>query len=93
MKEPKSKRNLLIMVIAIAALAAVALWQFYVFVTFRNATGEVEIQGGSMHLWLAIGFALTACIAAILGASFFLRYDRNDEMHITSPPQRHEPVL
>jgi amino acid permease len=93
MKEAKSKRNPLIMVIAIAALAAVALWQFYVFVTFRNVTGEVEIQGGATHLWLAIGFAATACIAAILGASFLLRYDRSDEMHITSPPQRQEPVL
>jgi len=93
MKETKSKRSLLVLVIAIAALAAVALWQFYVFVTFRNATGAVEIQGGAMHLWIAIGFALIACIAAILGASFFLRYDRNDEMHITSPPHRHEPVL
>jgi amino acid permease len=91
MKETKSKRNLLI--VAIAALAAVALWQFYVFVTFRNATGEIEIQGGATHLWLAIGFAVTACVGAILGASFFLRYDRNDEMHITSPPARREPVL
>lgn len=93
MKETKSKRSLLIMGLAIAALAAVALWQFYVFVTFKNATGEVEIQGGSMHLWLAIGFAVTACIAAILGASFFLRRDGSDEMHITSPPARPEPVL
>ena len=93
MKERKNKKNLLITVIAIAALAAVALWQFYVFVTFRNATGEVEIHGGAIHLWLAIGFALTACIAGILSASIFLRYDRNDEMHITSPPQRREPVL
>lgn len=93
MKEPKRKRNLLIMVTAVAALATIALWQFYVFATFRNANGQVEIQGGSMHLWLAFGFALIACMAAIFGASFLLRYDRNDEMHITSAPHRHEPVL
>jgi hypothetical protein len=93
MKERKSKKNALIMVMAIAAPAAVALWQFYVFVTFRNETGVVDVQGGTRHLWLAIGFAVAACIAAILGASFFLRYDRNDEIHITSPPPRQQPVL
>jgi hypothetical protein len=35
---------------------------------------------------------VAACVTAFLGASFFLRYDRNDELHITSPPHRHEPV-
>lgn len=93
MRERKRKKNILIVTTAVAALAAIALWQFYVFVTFKNAAGVVDIQGGSMHLWLAIGFALAACIGAFLGASFFLRYDRNDELHITAPPHRHEPVL
>jgi hypothetical protein len=92
MKERKSN-NILMVIIAAAAFAAVALWQFYVFVTFKDTAGIVDVQGGAMHLWLAIGFGLTACIVAILGASFFLRYDRNDEMHITSPPTRREPVL
>ena len=93
MRERKSNKNILIVVSAVAALAAIALWQFYVFATFRNVEGVLDIQGGAMHLWLAIGFVVTACIGAFIGASFFLRYDRNDEMHITSPPQRREPVL
>jgi hypothetical protein len=92
MKERKTK-NFLMVIIAAAAFAAAALWQFYVFVTFKDTAGIVDVQGGAMHLWLAIGFGLTAFIVAFLGASFLLRYDRNDEMHITSPPIRREPVL
>lgn len=80
-------------VTAVAALAAIALWQFYVFVTFKDAAGLVDVQGGSIHLWSAIILGLTACSGAIFGASFFLRYDRNDEMHITSPPAPRESVL
>jgi hypothetical protein len=93
MRQRKSKKNVLMVVTAVGALAAIALWQFYVFVTFKNPAGIVDVQGGSIHLWSAILFAVTACIGAIFGASFFLRYDRNDEMHITSPPDRRESVL
>ena len=93
MRERKSTKNILIVTTAVAVLAAIALWQFYVFATFKNAAGAVDIQGGAMHLWLAIGLALAAFIGAFLGASFFLRYDRNEELHITSPPQVREPVL
>jgi hypothetical protein len=93
MRERKSKKNILILSTAIAVLAAIALWQFYAFVTFKNAAGSLDIQGGSMHLWLAIGFGVAACIGAFAGASFFMRYDRNEELHITSPPARREPVL
>jgi amino acid permease len=93
MRQQKSKKKILMVVTAVAALAAIALWQFYVFATFRNAEGIVDVQGGSIHLWSAIILGLTACIGAILGASFFLRYDRNNEMHITSPPAARESVL
>jgi uncharacterized membrane protein len=93
MRQRKSTKNILMVVTAVAALAAIALWQFYIFVTFKDATGVVDVQGGSTHLWAAILFGLAACIGAILGASFFLRYDRNDEMHITSPPSPRASVL
>jgi hypothetical protein len=83
----------MMVVTAVAALAAIALWQFYVFVTFKDAAGVVDVQGGSIHMWSAIIFGLAACIGAFLGASFFVRYDRSDEMHITSPPARRESVL
>ena len=93
MRERKSKKNILMVISAVAVMAAMALWQFYVFVTFKNTAGVVEIQGGATHLWVAIAFGVTACVGAFLGASFFMRYDRNDEMHITSPPVGRAPVL
>jgi uncharacterized membrane protein len=93
MRQRKSKKNILMVITVVGGLAAIALWQFYVFVTFKNATGLVDVQGGSTHLWAAILFGLAACIGAILSASFFLRYDRNDEMHITSPPAPRASLL
>lgn len=93
MRQRKSKKNILMVITAVAVPGAIALWQFYVFVTFKDAAGIVDVQGGSIHLWSAIIFGLTAFIAALFGASSFLRYDRNDEMHITSPPNRRESIL
>lgn len=93
MRERKNKKIILTAFTAVAALAVVALWQFYLFVTFKNAAGVVEIQGGTKHLWWAIGFGLIAFVGAFLFASFFLRYDRNNEMHITSPPSRRETIF
>ena len=68
-------------------IALLAVWQFYVFVTFKDARG-VELPGGTSHLWLAIAAAVVACTAGFLVFSVFLRYDRDDEMHITSSPAR-----
>ncbi len=44
----------------------------------------MDVQGGTYHLWLAIVAGLIACIASFLVFSVFLRYDENNEMHITS---------
>jgi hypothetical protein len=92
MKKRTSKRNVLVAVAAVTAPAAIALWQFYAFVTFKTA-GAIDLQGGRHHLWWAIGFGLIAFIGAFFFASFFLRYDRSDELHITSPPSRRETIL
>jgi hypothetical protein len=67
--------------IGVVLLGAIAVWQFYLFVTSEGATG---ILSGRGHLWLAIVSAVFACIAAFFVFSVFLRYDRDDEMHITS---------
>ena len=87
MEQGKSVKSLLA-VIGVAALAALAAWQFYLFVTFKNAQGVVDLQGGTMHLWVAIGIALIVCIAAFFLFSKFLRYDARNEIHITTagPP-------
>jgi hypothetical protein len=88
----KSRKNILIVTTAVASIAAIALWQFFVFATFKNAAGVIDIQGGAIHLWLPMGFTLAAFIGAFLVASFFLRDDRNEELHITSPPQSRAAV-
>lgn len=80
----KSLTNVLAAVTGVIALAAVAIWQFYLFVTFRNSQGIVDVQGGTNHLWWAIGVGLIACLASFLVFSVFLRYDKDNEMHITS---------
>ena len=72
-------------VIGLAALSAFAASQFYAFAVFKNADGIVDVQGGTVHLWLAIGSTLVLCIAGFFLFSGFLRYDKGKEIHITSP--------
>jgi hypothetical protein len=92
MKKRRNKRNGLVAVTAVTLPAVIALWQFYAFVTFKTA-GAIDLQGGRQHLWWAIGFGLIAFIAAFFFASAFLRYDKSEELHITSPPARRETIL
>ena len=86
MRHRKSRRNVLSAVVVVMSLAAIAVWQFYLFVVFKNANGIADMQGGTQHLWWAIGLGLIAFIVAFLFFSVFLRYDGSDEMHITSQP-------
>ena len=86
MSYQKSGKRVLSAAIGVISIATLAIWQFYLFVTFKNAEGVVDVQGGTYHLWWAVGLALIACIGSFLFFSVFLRYDRNDEMHITSLP-------
>ncbi len=72
-------------VVGLAALAAVAAWQFYLFAVFKDAKGVAAGQGGTVHLWLAIGIALIVCVGGFFLFSRLLRYDEQNEMHITSP--------
>jgi hypothetical protein len=84
MKITKSPGTILAVVIGLISIAAIAIWQFYLFVTFKDSQGLVDVQGGTHHLWWAIGAALVACIAGFLVFSVFVRYDKANEMHITS---------
>ena len=86
--EQKTSVKSLLAIAGMAALAVIAAWQFYLFVSFKNAQGAVDLHGGTMHLWLAIGIALIVCVAAFFLFSKFLRYDARNEIHITSagPP-------
>jgi Kef-type K+ transport system membrane component KefB len=80
----KGRTNTIAAVIAVLSIAAIAVWQFYLFVTFKSANGLVDVQGGTHHLWWAIGIGFIACLVGFLAFSVLLRYDKNDEMHITS---------
>jgi len=93
MKERKTLKNTLPAASLVTLFVGIALWQFYSFVTYRNPAGIVDLQGGAHHLWWAISFGLVACVAAFLIFSIFLRYDKNDELHITSPPAPREMIL
>jgi hypothetical protein len=79
----KSGMNLLLMAVGGVALAATAIWQFYRFATFRDSGGSIDLQGGGHHFWLGLGAALLACIIGFFIFSVLLRYDRDDELHIT----------
>jgi len=80
----KSLAGVTATMIGVAVLLAIAVWQFYLFVTFKGTDGIVDTQGGRGHLWVAVIAAVFAAVAGFVVFSVFLRYDRDDEMHITS---------
>ena len=83
----KNMKNLVGSILGVVVVAAIAVWQFYQFVAFKNGSGLAESEGGTSHLWWAIAMAVFACGAAFLVFSVFLRHDTEDELHITSAPQ------
>ena len=77
----KNIKNVTGSIVGVIAVAAIAIWQFYLFVTFKS------VEGGSGHLWFAIAMAVLACGAAFLVFSVFVRHDTDDDLHITSTPR------
>lgn len=73
--------------VGLMVLAALAAWQFYAFATFKDASGAVDVQGGTRHLWLAIATTALVFVGAFGLFSKLLRYDKRNEMHITSAGQ------
>ena len=74
----KNIKNVTGSILGVIVVAAIAIWQFYLFVTFKS------VQGGTGHLWWAIAMAVLACGAAFLVFSVFVRHDTDDDLHITS---------
>jgi len=70
-------------VISVPVLSALAAWQFYLFATFKSVDGLIDIQGGRLHLWIAIASTLLASIVGFFVLSVVLRYDKKSEWHIT----------
>lgn len=80
----KSKAGGLAASVAVAVLAVVAAWQFYLYASFRGASGAFDAQGGTYHLWIAAGAALAACALGFVAFSVLVGYDEQDELHITT---------
>jgi hypothetical protein len=78
------------MLLGLVIFAGIAAWQFYLFAVFRGTDGIADLQGGTIHLWFAVGIGLITCIGVFFLISSFRRYDRRNEMHITSagPPRK-----
>ena len=79
-------------VAGLTALALISAWQFYLFASFRDANGVVDLQGGTLHLGLAIGIAALVCVGGFFFFSRLLRYDQRNEMHINSAGQTPGPT-
>ena len=86
----KKVKGLRITIVAVMVLSILAIWQFYLFVTFRGSNGLFESQGGYAHLWGAIFAALLALVAAFFILLVFQRRDREDELHITGAGSKRE---
>ena len=80
----KNLKNVMGAIAGVVVLAAIAIWQFYLFVTFTGTAGVANPQGGTSHLWWAVAMAVFACGAAFLVFSVFVRHDTEDDLHITS---------
>jgi hypothetical protein len=77
----QNSKNVLLWIVGLL-MAAVAIWQFSLFVAFKDSQGFLDSQGGTLHLWLAIGAAVMACLCAFVG--IFGRIKKAEELHITS---------
>ena len=80
----KSKAGGLAATVAVTVLAVIAAWQFYLFASFRDTSGAFNAQGGTSHLWLAVGAAVAACALGFVAFSVLVGHDDKDDLHITT---------
>lgn len=69
---------------ALPLFLGIAIWQFYLFVTFKGLDGRLESNGGHLHLLIAVLMALLAFVVGFFVLSVLMRRNREDELHITS---------
>ncbi len=78
----KNSPRLWLSATSVVVLLVLAAWQFYLFVTFKSQ-GLIDVQGGRLHLWIAVAATLLASITGFFVVSVLLRYDEKSELHIT----------
>jgi hypothetical protein len=81
----KASFNFVAVLISMAALAS---WQFYKYATFKYDSPILNIEGGVSHLVWALFLAFLACSLVFFMALRLLRYEADDQLHITSLPGR-----
>ena len=74
-------------------LAIIASQQLYLFVVFRSQPGLLDSQGGRLHLWLAGGATLLACIAGGLMFLFFMDRGKSVRSDLPVSPLAPPPAL
>jgi len=84
----KNSKISLIYIAALISMVSLASWQFYEYASFKHDNGLVNIEGGASHLVLALILAFLACCLGFFIASKLLRYQVDNELHITAPPSR-----
>ena len=82
----KNSKTTLAFTAALIFLVSLAGWQFYQYATFKHDNGLLNIEGGVSHLVWALLLTVSACGLGFFLASRLLRYDSDDQLHITSPP-------
>ncbi len=80
----KNSSKIAASILGVVAVLALSMWQFHLFVTFKDSSGLLDAQGGTIHLWWAIAMALFACLTGFFVFSVFMQHDTNDDLHITS---------
>lgn len=88
----KNSKATFVSIAVLISMVSLASWQFYKYATFKHDNGLLNIEGGGSHLVWAVLLAFLACGLGFFLASRLLRYEVNDQLHITSPPgRRHSP--
>ena len=80
----KTSKNTFVSIVVLISIASLACWQFYEYATFKHDNGLLNIEGGVSHLVWALLLALIACGLGFVLASRLLRYEVDDQLHITS---------
>jgi hypothetical protein len=89
----KNSKVLFLSTALLISMVSLAIWQFYTYATFTHDNGVVNLEGGGNHLVLALLLTLSACLIGFFMASKLLRYNSDQELHITSPPKSYNSSL
>jgi hypothetical protein len=86
---PKNSKTAFICIGVLISMVSLASWQFYTYATFKHDNGLFNIEGGGSHLIWALLLAGFACGLGFFLVSRLLRHEFDDQLRITSPPDRH----